>query len=111
MIWRSGIYEVDLGVPVGHEPARVRPGPVVSADVVDNGAVSLAGIVPITSRDYGLRSDVEIERGPSGLGHVPVARCDQVRMVSVRRLGGRRGSAPVDAMDLVDRALRFIFDH
>lgn len=110
MIWRSEIYEVDLGVPVGHEPARLRPGLIVSADLVNNGSGQLVGVVPITSRDYGLRSHVELEPGMSGLDHLSFARCDQVRMIAVRRLRTRRGRAPADAMESIDRALRFISD-
>ena len=110
LIWRSEIYEVDLGSPVGHEPARVRPGLIVSADLVNNGSGQLVGVVPITSRDYGLRSHVELEAGMTGLDHVSFARCDQVRMIAVRRLRTRQGRAPVNSMESVNWALRFIFD-
>lgn len=110
LIWRSEIYEVDLGSPVGHELARVRPGLIVSADLVNNGSGQLVGVVPITSRDYGLRSHVELEPGMTGLDHVSFARCDQVRMIAVRRLLTRQGRTPVDSMESINWALRFIFD-
>ncbi len=62
LIWRAEIYEVtDLGAAVGHEPALVRPGLIVSADLINNGPGALVGIVPITSRDYGLRSHVGLQ--------------------------------------------------
>ena len=35
------VYNVDLGHPVGHEPAFVRPAIVVSADVLNNSAGDL----------------------------------------------------------------------
>ena len=110
LIWRAEIYEVDLGTPVGHESARIRPGLIVSADLINNGTGQLVGIVPITSRDYALRSHVELEPGVTGLDHVSFARCDQVRMISVDRLRTLKGRAPVDSMESVDLALRFIFD-
>lgn len=110
LIWRSEIYEVDLGTPVGREPARVRPGVIVSADLINNGSGQLVGIVPITSRDYALRSHVELEPGVTGLDHVSFARCDQVRMISDHRLRTLQGRAPVDSMESINWALRFIFD-
>jgi mRNA interferase MazF len=110
LIWRSEIYEVDLGIPVGHEPSRMRSGLVVSADLVNNGSGQLVGIVPITSRDYGLRSHVELEPGETGLDHVSFARCDQVRMISAHRLRDRQGRAPYESMESISWALRFIFD-
>ncbi|MEI7860487.1 MAG: type II toxin-antitoxin system PemK/MazF family toxin [Acidimicrobiales bacterium] len=110
MIWRSQIYQVDLGVPVRHELARVRPGLVVSADLINNGAGQLVGIVPITSRHYGLRSHIELEPGLTGLDHVSFARCDQVRMVSAGRLRTLVGQAPSDSMDAIYQALRNTLD-
>ncbi|WP_293043641.1 type II toxin-antitoxin system PemK/MazF family toxin [Mycobacterium sp.] len=41
LIWRREVYYVDLGQPVGHEPAFRRPAVVVSVDILNNGPVSL----------------------------------------------------------------------
>ncbi|HWE65174.1 MAG TPA: type II toxin-antitoxin system PemK/MazF family toxin [Acidimicrobiales bacterium] len=110
LIWRAEIYEVDLGAPVGHEPADVRPGLIVSADLINNGSGALVGVVPITSRDYGLRSHVELQSDPTGLDHDSYARCDQLRLLSSRRLRGLLGQASAESMDSIDRALRFMLD-
>jgi len=40
LIWRGEIYDVDLGHPIGHEPAFTAPAIVVSADVLNNGAAT-----------------------------------------------------------------------
>ncbi|MGC1207639.1 MAG: type II toxin-antitoxin system PemK/MazF family toxin, partial [Ornithinimicrobium sp.] len=82
MIWRGEVYDVDLGQPVGHEPAFKRPAVVVSVDILNNGPGQLVIVVPVTSAAYGLRSHVEIEPGSSGLGHTSYARCDQLRVIS-----------------------------
>lgn len=110
MIWRGEVYDVDLGRPVGHEPAFRRPGVVVSVDIVNNSPGQLVMIVPITSTPYGLRSHVEIEAGISGLSHVSYAHCDHLRVVSTERLSVRMGVVGPDQMQDVDRALRFILD-
>ena len=110
LIWRGEIYDVDLGHPIGHEPAFTRPGIVVSADVLNNGAGDLVVIVPVGSTSYGLRSHVELEQGKSGLDHPSYARCDQIRVISTERIVARRGMASVDEVHAVDQALRFLLD-
>jgi mRNA interferase MazF len=110
VIWRGEVYDVDLGTPIGHEPSSVRPGVVVSADVISNGPGALVGVVPITSTRYGLRSHIELEIGLTGLSHNSFARCDQIRMLSTQRLRSQRGHVPTQRMDEIDRALRFILD-
>lgn len=110
MIWRGEVYYVDLGQPIGHEPAFRRPAVVVSVDILNNGPGGLAVVVPITSTSYGLRSHVELEPGSSGLDHTSFARCDQLRVLSTQRLSGRIGMLEPVAMATVDQALRFVLD-
>ena len=110
LIWRGEIYDLDLGQPVGHEPAFVRPAIVVSTDLLNNGPGEIVAMVPVGSKAYGLRSDVELEAGVSGLDHVSYARCDQLRTVSTGRLLNRRGAAAPDEMSRVEQTLRFVLD-
>ena len=110
MIWRGETYSVDLGQPVGHEPAFCRPGVVVSVDLLNNGPGALVVVVPITTAGYGLRSHVELEPGTNGLDHISYARCDQLRVVSVERMSSRRGMVGPDEMLAIDQALRFVLD-
>jgi mRNA-degrading endonuclease toxin of MazEF toxin-antitoxin module len=67
LIWRSEIYDVDLGISLGQEASEVRPGVILSADLINHGPWGLAGVVPITSTRYDLRTHVELEVGHSGL--------------------------------------------
>lgn len=110
MIWRGEVHDVDLGQPIGHEPAFRRPAVVVSVDILNNGPGGLVTVVPITSTAYGLRSHVEIEPGSTGLGHVSYARCDQLRTISTTRLVSRRGMAGPQELSEIGRALRFVLD-
>ena len=110
MIWRGEVYHVDLGQPVGHEPAFRRPAVVVSVDILNNGAGALVVVVPITSTGYGLRSHVELEPEGCGLDHTSYARCDQLRVVSVERLSTRQGMVSPNQMRAIDQALRFVLD-
>ena len=110
MIWRGEVYDVDLGQPVGHEPAFTRPAVVVSVDLLNNGPGGLVVVVPISTAAYGLRSHVELDPGLSGLDHTSYARCDQLRVISTERLSSRRGMIAPEQMAAVDRALRFVLD-
>ena len=110
MIWRSEVYLVDLGQPIGYEPAFARPAVVVASDLINNGPGETTVVVPITSTDYGLRSHIEIASTLSGLDHASYARCDQVRVVSTQRLGRRLGEFTTTEQHAMDQALRFILD-
>lgn len=110
MIWRGDVYDIDLGQPIGHEPAFRRPAVVVSVDILNNGPGGLVVVVPVTSAFYGLRSHVELEPGRTGLDHISYARCDQLRVVSTDRLVSHRGIVQPDQMSAIDQALRFVLD-
>ena len=109
LIWRGEIYNVDLGQPVGHEPAFRRPAVVVSVDILNNGA-GLIVVVTVTTTGYGLRSHVELDPEGSGLDHASYARCDQLRVVSIARLSYRQGMVSPEQMNAIDQALRFVLD-
>jgi len=110
LIWRGEVYDVDLGQPVRHEPPLVRPAGVVSVDLVNNGPGELVVVVPVSSVAYGLRSYVELDPGSSGLDHASYARCDQLRVVSTRRLSSLRGMVAPNELRALDQALRFVLD-
>lgn len=110
LIWRGEVYTVDLGQPIGHEPAFQRPAVVVSVDILNNGPGRLVVVVPVTSVGYGLRSHVELEPGDSGLDRTSYARCDQLRVVSVERLSTRQGLIGPERLQAIGHALRFVLD-
>ena len=110
LIWRGEVYDVDLGQPVGHEPAYLRPAVVVSVDLVNNGPGELVVVVPVSSVAYGLRSHVELDPATSGLDHTSYARCDQLRVISTHRLSSRCGMVAPDQLRFIDQALRFVLD-
>jgi mRNA interferase MazF len=110
LIWRGEVYYVDLGQPVGHEPAFRRPAVVLSVDILNNGPGGLVVVVPITTASYGLRSHVELEPEGTGLDRISYARCDQLRVVSVERLASRQGILGPEWVQAIDQALRFVLD-
>jgi mRNA interferase MazF len=110
LIWRGEVHQVDLGQPVGHEPALRRPAVVVSVDILNNGPGGVVVVVPITTVGYGLRSHVELEPDNNGLDHLSYARCDQPRAVSTKRLSPRQGMISPEQMQAIEQALRCVLD-
>jgi mRNA interferase MazF len=110
VIWRGEVYDIDLGQPIGHEPGYQRQAVVVSVDIINNGPGGLVTVIPVTSRAYGLRSQIELDPGMTGLDRSSHARCDQIRSISTARLARHRGRVNPDELTRIDQALRFVLD-
>jgi mRNA interferase MazF len=108
---RGEIRLVDLDPIRGSEAGKVRPAIVVSNDRA-NAAATRTGrgvitVVPVTSnagRVYPFQ--VLLPHATSGLRVDSKAQAEQVRSVSVDRLGGALGRVTADVMAQVDTALR-----
>jgi mRNA interferase MazF len=108
---RGEVRLVDLEPAVGSEADKRRPCVIVSND----GANAVAGrlgtgvvtVVPVTSnitRVYPFQ--VLLTAEASGLHTDSKARAEQVRSVSVSRVGPLLGRVPTDRMRTLDQALR-----
>ncbi|MEV5592540.1 type II toxin-antitoxin system PemK/MazF family toxin [Streptomyces sp. NPDC052496] len=108
---RGDIYLVDLEPVRGSEANKMRPAVLVSSDAA-NRSVQRAGrgvltVVPVTSnvtRVYPFQ--VLLAADDCGLPRDSKAQCEQVRAVSVERLGRRVGSVPAQVLAGLDAALR-----
>lgn len=89
---RGDIHLADLGDPVGHEQAFVRPVVVLSAQPWLDSRPPVVFVVPITRTRRDAPTHVEIESGSSGLRATSYAKCEDLRAVSVRRLERRFGT-------------------
>jgi mRNA interferase MazF len=86
------LWAVDFGPPAGHEQGGVRPAIVVGSPEHCALAVDVMLVVPLTTRDRGLRHHVRIASESSGLRHPSWARTEEVRAISTARL---TQSAPI----------------
>lgn len=108
---RGEIRLVDLEPARGSEASKPRPAILVSNDHA-NASVARLGrgvvtVVPVTSnvtRVYPFQ--VLLPAAKTGLRVDSKAQAEQVRSVSVGRLGGVVGQVPAALMDSVDAALR-----
>lgn len=108
---RGEIRIVDLDPAAGAEANKRRPGVIVSNDGANAAAVRLGRgvvtVVPVTSnvtRVYPFQ--VLLEAAGTGLDRDSKAQAEQVRSVSVTRVGRKLGAIPPDAMMRLDEALR-----
>lgn len=108
---RGEIRLVDLDPVRGSEANKVRPAVVVSNDGA-NGAAARTGrgvltVVPvttITTRVFPFQ--VLLPAAECGLHHDSKAQAEQVRSVSIDRIGRRLGELPPRLLDDLGRALR-----
>jgi mRNA interferase MazF len=108
---RGEIRLVDLGSGFSGEAAKRRPAVIVSNDGANTTAARLGRgvltIVPVTSntdRMYPFQALIPPEA--SGLEQDSKAQAEQVRAVSINRIGEQVGQADAQLMLKIDDALR-----
>jgi len=105
---RGEIWDVDLDPVLGHEQGRRRPAVIVSVDQFNQGPSGLVIVVPITSKDRNIRSQVTIEAGEGGLKTRGFAMCEAVRSISLDRMSRRRGVVSPETMKKVAYCLQVL---
>lgn len=108
---RGEIRLVDFGKALPGESAKQRPAVIVSNDGANSTAARLGrGVVtvaPLTSNVSRVHPfQVLVSAHESGLQHDSKVQAEQVRSVSVERVGSGLGSVPALLMLRVDEALR-----
>lgn len=89
---RGDIYLADLGDPVGHEQAFVRPVLVVSAQPWLDTRPPVVTVIPLTRTRREAPTHVEVEPGASGLAATSYIKCEDLRAISPARLQKRFGT-------------------
>ena len=108
---RGEIVQVNLDPARGSEARKVRPAVVVSNDAANAAATRLGRgvitVVPVTSstgRVYPFQ--VLLRARQTGLPRDSKARAEQVRSITVERVGKRVGLLPAELIAELDQALR-----
>ena len=112
---RREIHLINLDPVVGNEAANTRPAVIVSNDGANTTAERLGRgvvtVVPVTSTISNVYPfQVLLPSGETGLDRDSKAQAEQVRSVSVERVGVRIGSVPISLMSDLDEALRIHLD-
>jgi mRNA interferase MazF len=87
-----------------------RPALVISADALNQSPAGLVIVVSIIGTDRGIPAHVRVDVGEGGLTKPSVIMADQVRTVSLRRIGRVMGAVTPATMKLVDDQLKLILD-
>ena len=108
---RGEIRLVNLDPVKDGEAAKTRPAVVVSNDALNTTSMSLQRgvitVVPITSNiEKVYPFQVKILRGESGLRVDSKAQAEQIRAVSVSRIGKRIGKLTAELQEDLEIALR-----
>ncbi|MGH3252255.1 MAG: type II toxin-antitoxin system PemK/MazF family toxin [Trebonia sp.] len=109
---RSGdIWLVNLNPVVGSEQAGRRPAVIVSGPLHLSLPHAVVFVVPITSRDRGLRHQIPIASQASGLSKLPsFTRPEDARAVAYERLDRRIGAVTPAELTAIRRVLRAFLD-
>jgi mRNA interferase MazF len=105
------VWLADLNPVIGSEQAGRRPVVIVSGPLHLALPHAVVFVVPITSRDRGLRHQVPISSQGSGLSKLPsYTRPEDARAVAYQRLERRLGSITPAELAFVRRILRAFLD-
>ena len=99
---------MDFGAPLGSEPAKRRPGVVVSDDRFNRSRLNTVTVVAVTSNlRLAMRpGNVSLPRGAAGLDRPSVVNVTQIATVDRRRLVSRSGRLTRADLARVDDGLR-----
>ena len=108
---RGEVYNARLDPVVGSEQGGFRPVVIVSRDAT-NDVLDTVVVVPCTTYRGGRVFPTQaLLRAPDGgLRHDSKVVCEQVRVLSRRRLLSYRGAVSAGALAAIDRALLIALD-
>jgi mRNA interferase MazF len=105
------VWLVNLNPVIGSEQAGRRPAVIVSGPLHLSLPHAVVFVVPITSRDRGLRHQVPVASQASGLSKLPsFTRTEDARAVSYERLERRIGAVTPAELAAMRRILRAFLD-
>ena len=107
---RGELWFIDLSPVRGHKQSGRRPGLVISVDRFNQSPADLIIIIPVTTREKGIRSHVPIEPSKSGLNKVSFIKCEDIRSVSKERLMHHVGEVDQGTLSQVEDKLRILMD-
>lgn len=102
------VWDVDFGVPLGHEQGKKRPAVVVSANWFNETRAELHLVVPISSTLRGIGTHYRIDPPSGGLDAPSEAMCEHLRSVAADRFVSKRGSLSREQMDELAKRIKLL---
>ena len=103
---RGEVWLIDLNPVIGHEQSGKRPALVVSDDLFNHSLAEMVIIVPITSKNKGIPTHVELES--DFLNFKSYIKTEDIRSVSIKRLTKRLGLVDEETMLGVEERLKLL---
>jgi len=107
---RGEIWMVSLDPTTGHEPAGMRPALVVSTNPFNSSPAELVIVLPLSTKEKGVRSHVPIDPPQGGVKRRSWIRCEDIRSVSKERLNKRWGNVSRATMAAVEDRMRILLE-
>jgi mRNA interferase MazF len=105
------VWLVNLDPVIGTEQAGRRPAVIVSGPLHLSLPHAVIFVVPVTSRDRGLRHQIPLASQASGLSKLPsFTRPEDARAVAYERLERRIGTVTPAELAAIRRILRAFLD-
>ena len=105
------VWLVNLDPVIGSEQAGHRPAVIVSGPLHLSLPHAVVFVVPVTSRDRGLRHQIPLASQASGLSKLPsFTRPEDARAVAYERLERRIGTVTPAELAAIRRILRAFLD-
>jgi mRNA interferase MazF len=105
------VWLVNLNPVIGSEQAGRRPAVIVSGPLHLSLPHAVVFVVPVTSRDRGLRHQIPLASPASGLSTLPsFTRPEDARAVAYERLERRIGAVTPAELAAIRRILRAFLD-
>lgn len=108
--YRGEVWFVDLNPTQGREQSGRRPCLIVSDDRFNRSAADLVIVIPITSKDKGIASHVEINPPEGGLQVRSFIKCEDIRSISTDRLVKVWGTVNLSTLESVGQRLRILLN-
>lgn len=104
------LWLVDLNPICGHEQGGTRPCVVISVDEFNSSGLELAIVVPLTTKQKGFPTHVELVPPDGGIKKISYAKCEDIRSISLERLLNRLGRVSATVLQKIRYRIKMIFD-
>ncbi|HNC32355.1 MAG TPA: type II toxin-antitoxin system PemK/MazF family toxin [Cyclobacteriaceae bacterium] len=108
---RGEIWVVHLDPAMGHEQAKRRPCVIISHDTFNQGPSGLVVVLPLTSKLKKISWHITINPPEGDISITSQIMCDQIRTVSLKRLGLKPlGVLSRETMQAIEARLKILLD-
>lgn len=105
---RGDVWRANLNPTVGHEQGGTRPVLIITVDTFNQGPAGVVMVIPISTKDKKVRSQVLIDPPEGGLTERSFAKCEALRSISTERLTRHMGTVSDRTVREVEMRLRFL---